>query len=67
MEAYSCNIQVTETLDMMKDPKEMLVKDWIITQSKDPSIREIKYLNNNKELKGWKVYLGNPHITYYNI
>ena len=27
MEAYSCNIWVTETLDMQKDPCMMLVKD----------------------------------------
>ena len=30
MEAYSCNIQVAKTLDMQKDPKATLVKDWII-------------------------------------
>ena len=49
MEAYSCNVQVTETLDMWEDPKAMLIKDWIIAQSKDPAIREIKYLRNNKD------------------
>ena len=31
-----------ETLDIQKDPKAMLVKDWVIAQSKDPAIREIK-------------------------
>ena len=39
------------TLDMQKDPKAMSVKDWIITQSKDHAIREIKYLIHNKRLK----------------
>ena len=34
MEAYSCNVWVTETLDMQKDPKAMLIKDWAITQNK---------------------------------
>ena len=32
------------------------MKDWIITQNKDPEIREIKYLINNKRLKGRKIY-----------
>ena len=41
---YSCNIQVTETLDMQKDPKAIPQKDWIIAQSQDPVIREIKTL-----------------------
>ena len=27
MEAYSCNIQVTEILDVQKDPNMMLVED----------------------------------------
>ena len=44
--AYSCNIQVTETLDMQKDPIAMLLEDWIVTQSKDPAVREMKYLIN---------------------
>ena len=48
---------------MQKDPGVMMVKDWIITQSKDPAIREIKYLINNKKLKGWKVYSQDPKIT----
>ena len=41
---------------MQKDPKAMLVEDWVVALSKDPTIREIKYLmNNNKMLKGHKV------------
>ena len=52
MEAYSCNVWVTENLDMEKDPKAMPVKDWVITWTKYPAIREIKYLINNKRLKG---------------
>ena len=55
IEAYSCNIQVTETLDIQKDPKAMLVEDWIIAQSKDPVIREIKCLISKNNLKGHKV------------
>ena len=54
MEAYSCNVWVTETLDMQKEPKAMLVKDWVITQNKDPEIREIRYPLNNKRLKNEK-------------
>ena len=34
IEAYSCNIQVTETLDIQKDPKAMLLEDWIVAQSR---------------------------------
>ena len=41
----------------------MSVKHWAITHSKDPAIREIKYLINNIKLKGWKVYLQDPQIT----
>ena len=52
MEAYFCNIWVTETLDMQKDPKPMSVKDWVIDQIKYPAIREINYLINNKSWKG---------------
>ena len=48
---------------MQKDPRAMLVKDWIIAQSKNPSIREIKYLINNKKLKWQKVYSWDPQIT----
>ena len=62
MKAYSCNVQITETLDMQKDPKAMSVKDWIITQNKDPKIREIKYLINNKRLKERKLYSQDPQI-----
>ena len=63
METYTCNIRVTETLDMQKDPKVMLVKDRVVAQSKDPAISEIKYLINNKKLKGWKMYSQNQQIT----
>ena len=62
MEAYSFDVWVTETLDEPKDPKVMLVKDWIISQNKDPAIREIKYLISNKRLKGRKVYLQDAQI-----
>ena len=41
---------------MQKEPKVMSVKDWVVAQSKDPAIWEIKYLINNKMLKGQKVY-----------
>ena len=44
IEAYSCNIQVIEALDMQKDPKAMLVENWTVAKSKDPVIREIKCL-----------------------
>ena len=30
MEAYSCNIQVMVALNIQKDPKVMLVNDWVI-------------------------------------
>ena len=56
IEAYSCNIQVTETLAMWKDPKAMLLEYWIIAQSQDPAIREIKYLISKNNLKGCKAY-----------
>ena len=56
MEAYSFNVQVTETLDRLKDPKAMSVKDWINTQNKDPMLRGIKYIIKNKGLKRGKVY-----------
>ena len=39
MEAYYCNIQVTEILDVQMDPKVMSVEDRIVAQSKDPTIR----------------------------
>ena len=46
LEAYSLNIQVTETLYKQKDLKAMLINDWIVAQGQDPVIREIKYLMN---------------------
>ena len=42
---------------MCKDPKAMLLKDWIILQGQDSEIREIKYLISKNKLKGQKVYL----------
>ena len=51
-EAYSCNIQVTETLDIQKHSKAMPVEDWIVTQMEDPTIREIKYVTNKKQAEG---------------
>ena len=44
IEAYSCDIQVTETLDMQKDPKAISLEDGIMAKRQDPMIREIKYL-----------------------
>ena len=41
---------------MQKDPRVMSVKGWTITQSKDPAIRKIKNLINDKKLKGWRMY-----------
>ena len=55
MEAYSCNVQVTETLDMQKDPKAMSVKDWVNIHQEDPTI-------NNKRLKWRKVYSQDAQI-----
>ena len=55
MEAYSYNIWVTETLDVQKDPKVMLVEDCVVVQNKDPTIKEIIYLINSNKLKGPKV------------
>ena len=63
MEAYSCNIWVTETLDIQNDSNAMSVKDWGVAQSKDAAKRENKYLINNKKLKEWKVYSWDPQIT----
>ena len=37
---------------MQQDPKAMSVKDWVVAQSKDLAIREVKYLINNKRLRG---------------
>ena len=48
IEVYSCNMQVTETSDMQTDSKTMLWKDWIIVQSQDPVVKEIKYLISKK-------------------
>ena len=48
---------------MQKDPKAMSVKDWVVAQSKDLAIREIKYLINDKKLKGWNVYSWDPQTT----
>ena len=62
IEAYSCNIQVTETLDMKQDPKAISLKDWIVVQSQDPAIREIKYLISNNKLGGSKMYLQDPQL-----
>ena len=58
-EAYSCIIQVTETLDKQKEPKAMSLEDWIIAHSKDPVISEI----NKHMLKGCRVFWGDPKIT----
>ena len=63
IEAYLCNIWVTETLDIQRYPKVMLVKDWVVAQSKEPAISEIKYFINNTKLKGHKVYSQNPQVT----
>ena len=45
---------------MQKDPKAMLLGDWIISQGKDPAISEIKYLISKSKLKGCKVYFVVP-------
>ena len=62
MEAYSCNIQVTDTLDMQKDPKAMSLEDWIMAQSRGPGMREIKYLTSKNKLKDHMVYMQDPQI-----
>ena len=59
IQVYSCNIQ--------KDPKATLLEDWIITQSQEPVIREIKYLLSKNKLKGCKVYLQDPQIMKHNL
>ena len=61
-EAYSCNMHGTETLNIQKDPKAMLVEDWTVAQSKDLVIREIKYLISKNKLKGHMVYSWDPQI-----
>ena len=63
MEAHSCNRWLSETLDIEKDPKAMLVEDWVVAQSKDVVIREIKYLISKNKLKGCKVYLWDQQVT----
>ena len=60
IEAYSSNLQVTETLDIQENPKAMLLEDWIMAQSQDPAIREIKYLISRNKLKGHNVYSWDP-------
>ena len=45
---------------MQEDPNAMLLKDWIIAQSQDPVLREIKYLISKNKLKGCKEYLHEP-------
>ena len=60
IEAFSCNVQVTETLDIQKDPKAMSVEDWIVAQNKDPVIRKIKYLISKEKSKGHTVYFAGP-------
>ena len=62
IETYSCNMQVTETLDMQKVPNVMSLEDWIIAQSQDPMIREIKDHISKNKLKGHKVYVPDPQI-----
>ena len=61
IKAYSCNIQVTETLDM-QDPKVMSLVDWITAQSKDSVIREIKYLISKNKLKGLRCIHGTHRL-----
>ena len=41
----------------------MLVEDCVVAQSKDPVVREIKYLINNNKLKGCKVSSQDPQVT----
>ena len=38
----------------------MSLEDLIIAQSKDPAIKEIKYLISKNKLKGCKVYSQDP-------
>ena len=60
VEAYYCNIQDTETLDMQQDPNAMLLNNWTIAQSQDPAVRETMYLINIHKCKGYNVYLHDP-------
>ena len=62
MEAYSCNILVTETLYVQKEPKMITVEDSVVAQSKDLAMRKINYLINNK-VKWYKMYSWDPQTT----
>ena len=65
IEAYSCNIYVTETLDRTEDLKAMSEKDWVIVPNRNPAIREIKYLMD-KKLIGMKIFLWvTPSVKHY--
>ena len=33
IDVYSCNIHIIETLNIWKDPKPMLVENWIVAQN----------------------------------
>ena len=46
----------------MKDPYAMSLENWIVAQSKDPMIREIKYFMSKNKVKGSKVYSQDPQI-----
>ena len=48
---------------MQKDPKGISVKDWIITQSKDPTVRKSKSLINNKKAKRVEGVSQDPQIN----
>ena len=41
----------------------MSVEDWVVAQSKDIVIREIKYLISKNKLNGQKVYSWDPQVT----
>ena len=65
IEAYSCNIQVTEMLVMQKDPKATSLENWIMAtldQSQDPAIREIQYLISRNKPKACKLYFQDLQI-----
>ena len=57
IEAYYCNIQVTETLDKQPDPKAMSLRDCILVQCQDPAIRKIKYHISKNKLRMHKVHM----------
>ena len=44
IEAYSCNIQVTETLNMQIDPKAMVLESWIVAQVRTLCYRKLSSL-----------------------